>query len=438
MHTTTALKAGDLAGSTRIQLSENLTSVPPALYDLADTLEILDLSCNQLSELPSDFGRFTQLKILFLSNNDFEVLPEVLADCQALTMIGFKANKIHSVPENSLPVNTRWLILTDNNIAALPQSMGALHQLQKLMLAGNALTSLPETMCQCEALELVRLSANQFTTLPDFLFDLPRLAWLAYSGNPFCRKFESERLPVVGFDDLDSGEVLGQGASGVISRATWIDPAHTLAAGYPTVAVKKFKGEVTSDGFPDDELRACIAAGTHANLVELVAQINSPEGSGLVMGLIEESFKNLGQPPTFQSCTRDHFPEGFTLTLTEVHTIAQQVAETMQHLYLQGICHGDLYAHNILITEQADVLFGDFGAASNYESLSEQQAHAMQRIEVRAFGCLLDDLLSICPDADTERDGYMQLIQLKDRCMDSKIALRPAFSQIIMDLAARD
>ena len=64
-------------------------------------------------------------------------MPSVIAECEKLEMIGFKANKIKTVAENSLPVDTRWLILTDNKIEKLPQSFGKLHRLQKLALAGN-------------------------------------------------------------------------------------------------------------------------------------------------------------------------------------------------------------------------------------------------------------------------------------------------------------
>ncbi|MBE0964649.1 leucine-rich repeat domain-containing protein, partial [Escherichia coli] len=39
----------------------------------------------------------------------------------------------------------------------------------------------------CEGLELLRIAANRFQRLPAWLATLPRLAWLAYAGNPLCR-----------------------------------------------------------------------------------------------------------------------------------------------------------------------------------------------------------------------------------------------------------
>ena len=437
MHTIADLKAGKYDGQTHLKISENLTEFPTEIFQLAETLEVLDLFGNKLSELPADFGCLKKLKIVFLSNNDFEEVPSVLADCPALTMIGIKSNKVKTVPENSLPVNTRWLILTDNQITKLPDSMGQLTKLQKLALAGNQLTELPESMANCRALQLARLSANKLTALPDFLLQLPKLAWVAFSGNPFCKAFELEdSLPVVSMDDLETHEVLGQGASGVISRATWTKPQQGLANSDRTVALKAYKGEVTSDGYALDELSACVAAGSHQNLVEVIAKVESDKQLGLVMALINPEFTNLGEPPTLQSCTRDHFDDEFMVTVSAVVKIAKSIADVMLHLLDKGISHGDLYAHNTLVNPDADVLFSDFGAASNYASLPEAQAAALQGVEVRAFGCLLEDLLGSSCDSDECPELFEPLVLLKNRCMHPKGLSRPSFAEIKADLDA--
>ena len=51
------LHSGALRGAQRIQLRAHLRSFPEQLYQLADTLEVLDLSGNPLSELPDDLTR---------------------------------------------------------------------------------------------------------------------------------------------------------------------------------------------------------------------------------------------------------------------------------------------------------------------------------------------------------------------------------------------
>ncbi|MFV4193439.1 hypothetical protein ACNJPU_21115, partial [Mycobacterium tuberculosis] len=94
------------------------------------------------------------------------------------------------------------------------------------------------------------------------------------------------------------------------------------------VAVKIYKGAVTSDGLPEDEMDAAIAAGTHPGLVQLIGQItNHPEGKqGLVMGLIPPRFYNLGQPPSYASCTRDVFAPNASLTVGQALNIARTIA----------------------------------------------------------------------------------------------------------------
>ena len=256
MQTLSELNAGKLTGIRRLSLSEDLTEFPMEILTLADSLEILDLSNNRLSRLPPELTKLKQLKIIFASNNQFETLPEVLGSCENLEMVGFKANKIKSVPENALPPALRWLILTDNQIEELPDSLGYRPRLQKLALAGNKLRSLPQSMQHLTNLELVRISANQLTECPDQLLGLPKLAWLAFAGNPFCRAdLTIESIPSISSQSFNLMNTLGQGASGVISKAHWLDnplglPEH--------VAVKVFKGEVTSDGYPEDELNACL------------------------------------------------------------------------------------------------------------------------------------------------------------------------------------
>ncbi|MEO0407603.1 MAG: protein kinase, partial [Cyanobacteria bacterium P01_A01_bin.135] len=65
MTTLAALQSGQLTGAQRLDLACGLTEFPPEIYDLADTLEVLNLSGNQLTALPDDFGRLHKLKIVF-------------------------------------------------------------------------------------------------------------------------------------------------------------------------------------------------------------------------------------------------------------------------------------------------------------------------------------------------------------------------------------
>jgi len=431
METLQQLQSGQLVGAQRLKLSCGLTTFPHEIFDLSDTLEVLDLSGNRLAHLPDDFGRLQKLKIAFFSDNDFTELPVVLSQCPCLEMVAFKANKISSIPEQALPITLRWLILTNNHLKTIPSTIGRCVRLQKLMLAGNALTRLPPTMADCQNLQLLRISANQLTEIPSWLFSLPQLSWLAFAANP-CSKFPQigSKLDEISWNELVIVEHLGEGASGMISKALWQDNLQK------EVAVKVFKGQITSDGLPADEMYACMAAGVHANLVKLFGKISGhPEQKqGLVLELIPPSFKNLGGPPSFETCTRDTYPPGTVFSLSKLVQIATAIASVAVHLHDRGIMHGDLYAHNILL-DHSNTLLGDFGAATFYKKDYSIHAPAIERLEVRAFGCLLEDLLERIDPNEINNRTLIAFSQLKQDCMQPKVLQRPGFAAILERIA---
>ena len=435
METIDLLRSGQLQRITRLDLVAGLTEFPIEIFDLADSLEILNLSDNRLRSLPADLGRLNKLKIIFLSNNDFEEVPEVLADCPSLSMVGFKSNKIRVLGENILPLGVRWLILTDNQLERLPNSIGKLDKLQKLMLAGNQLRSLPDEMAACQNLELIRLAANRLESLPSWLFSLPRLSWLAYAGNPCCIANLSPTVPTISFTDLTFADTLGEGASGVISQGVW----QPLGQSPTDVAIKIFKGAMTSDGTPADEMNACLAAGGHPHLVGALGKIGGfPDNrSGLILSLIPADYQNLGNPPSLDSCTRDTYAAGTSFSVAAILRIAIGISSAAAHLHSQGIMHGDLYAHNILVNESGHSLLGDFGAASSYDLNDKIAGAALERLEVRAFGCLLEDLLERCqvPSDEVEKLAIYRLDKLRQDCLQNISAARPLFSKIDRILA---
>ena len=425
MDTLAQLRAGRLAGARRIDLSSGLTEFPREVFALADSLEVLNLSGNALDTLPDDLHRLHKLRVLFCSDNRFTTLPEAIGQCHGLDIVGFKANRIRTVPSASLPSSLRWLILTDNQIEELPGSLGNCTRMQKLMLAGNRLRALPPSMAGLGQLELLRIPANRFETLPAWLPSLPRLSWLACAGNPFDTQAEdaaitAQSVPHIDWRELALGRKLGEGASGVIHQAT-------LGASQQ-VAVKLFKGAVTSDGWPHSEMAACIAAGAHPTLIAAQSRIDGhPEGiEGLVMALVDPSFATLAGPPSLASCTRDVYAEEARWTSAVALRIARDIASAMQHLHAQGILHGDLYAHNILWHPEDGGRLGDFGAAWMTGALDAAQARAFQGLEMRAFGCLLEELLERCNDAPPQA-----VATLKDRCLQPDAASRPSFAEAL-------
>ncbi len=433
MHTLEQLRRGELAGITRLQLRCGLTEFPREIFELADSLEILDLSGNQLSTLPDDLPRLHKLRVIFCSDNPFTELPEVLGQCQQLSMVGFKANRIAHVSPKALPPLLRWLILTDNALTTLPAEIGQCTQMQKLALAGNQLRSLPPALANCSRLELLRISANQLSEFPSWLLHMPRLTWLAYAGNPFCEHLESTAIanaPMqhIAWSQLQLQHQLGEGASGVIHQATL-----RTNEGEQTVAVKLFKGAVTSDGWPDCEMAACMHAGAHPHLVSAMARVSEhpDDQQALVMPLIAPEFGNLAGPPSLESCTRDVYPDGKRMGWHATLRMARGMAAATQHLHSRGIVHGDLYAHNILHTAEGDALLSDFGTAAFFDVNDAALAQGLEKLEVRALGCLLEELAERCDAASIHT-----LKEIAQQCLHDTPAQRPSLAQVCAELEA--
>jgi serine/threonine protein kinase len=104
-------------------------------------------------------------------------------------------------------------------------------------------------------------------------------------------------------------------------------------------------------------------------------------------------------------------------------------------LHEQGIMHGDLYAHNILHCGQGRALLGDFGAASFYAADDQALASLLHRVEVRAFGCLLEELIARCDEPESAPATLTALAQLKAACLSEAVAARPSFDEIVDTLS---
>jgi hypothetical protein len=426
--TLAALRRGDLAGATELRLpGAGLTAFPREIFGLADTLEMLDLSGNALTALPDDMGRLHRLRILFGSGNRLDRLPPSLGGCPALSQIGFRGCGIAEVPAESLPPKLRWLTLTDNRIATVPPALGERPLLQKLMLAGNRLSRVPDSLADAANLELLRLSANRFAALPGWLTTLPRLAWLAIAGNPMDQDRAAGAATLVPWGVLQPGALLGEGASGRIYHTCW-QPDDSPAR---DVALKLFKGAMTSDGLPDREMEACLTAGAHPHLMSGLGRLTGhpDQIQGLLMPLLPADWRVLAGPPSLASCSRDIYDPASQFTPETTLRIARGIAAATAHLHARGVIHGDLYAHNILWDgTTGGAMLTDFGAACLVSP--GPQGATLQRLEVLAWGILLGELLERTPDAPAA------LHDLYRACVQPNPAARPSMAEIKDQLGA--
>lgn len=147
--------------------------------------------------------------------------------------------------------------------------------------------------------------------------------------------------------------------------------------------------------------------------------------------------------------TRDTFHAATRLKPVTILSIVKAVigALFVFHVHMPrergiAISHGDLYAHNILVGPPVDgkgpgseqVRLCDMGAATFYDPSTMP---ALACIEVRAFGCLVDDLLEhvqLDPSDPQGTEIHSELQRIRDQCLVLDVSLRPSIERLHEDI----
>lgn len=173
-----------LANLSSLDLSKNqLATLPLTIGSLA-RLTSLDLSSNEFVELPPQIGQLTTLNALNLSSNQLTKLPPQIKRLVALKSLDVSNNKLTSLP----PVASRLESLTSlsldgNRISSLPKLIGDLKGLKLLSLDSNKLGLLPSEIGRLRALGTLSLNDNKLSSLPPEIGQLAELTHLALNRN---------------------------------------------------------------------------------------------------------------------------------------------------------------------------------------------------------------------------------------------------------------
>jgi hypothetical protein len=188
-----------------------LTELPPELFkipDLVNRLKDLDLSYNQLTQLPDTFGNLSQLTTLNLVRNELTQLPDTFGNLRQLTKLNLRMTELTQLPSTfgnlsqladlKLDYNDTLtqlpdtfgrltaltdLSLNDSNLAHLPDTFGNLRQLTTLNLSSTKLAQLPDTFGNLSQLTTLFLSSSQLAQLPDTFGNLTGLQLLSLGHN---------------------------------------------------------------------------------------------------------------------------------------------------------------------------------------------------------------------------------------------------------------
>eukprot|EP00095_Tigriopus_kingsejongensis_P008390 maker-scaffold9_size846264-snap-gene-3.8 protein:Tk08390 transcript:maker-scaffold9_size846264-snap-gene-3.8-mRNA-1 annotation:"ras suppressor protein 1" len=193
---------------TKVILCHNLLiNFPECLLGIPG-LEHLNLSSNQIKEIPLTISNLKSLKWLNLSLNAIQSIPSTFGNLMQLFHLDLTFNELtdDSFPKQffTLP-NLKRLYLSDNLIQTLGSSITSLSTLQTLALRNNKLDRVTKDLKDLEFLSEIHLQANELRFLPPEFADC-----LELGGNESAIKLEGNPwiLPIKDQLRLGSSHVL--------------------------------------------------------------------------------------------------------------------------------------------------------------------------------------------------------------------------------------
>uniref|UniRef100_A0A665WSH1 FLII actin remodeling protein n=1 Tax=Echeneis naucrates TaxID=173247 RepID=A0A665WSH1_ECHNA len=163
------------------------SGVPDDIFQL-DDLSVLDLSYNQLTEIPRDLENSRNMLVLNLSHNSIELIPnQLFINLTDLLYLDLSDNKLDSLPPQMRRlVHLQTLILNNNPLMhAQLRQLPAMVALQTLHLRNTQRTqsNMPTSLEGLTQLADVDLSCNDLTRVPECLYSLGNLKRLNLSSN---------------------------------------------------------------------------------------------------------------------------------------------------------------------------------------------------------------------------------------------------------------
>ncbi|KAJ8339964.1 hypothetical protein SKAU_G00345970 [Synaphobranchus kaupii] len=220
-----------------LDLSWNILEYLPDWVCDTRKMEVLDVTHNLLSELPSRLLSSLSLRKLLAGNNQLHRLPDLL-DHIPLEALHLQHNKLGQLPESLFckALNLRYLNVCANALETVPPSSQTdehLSTLQELYLTGNSLNencaallvghqhlrvlhmaynqlqSFPASkLSKFELLEELNLSGNQLKSLPSTVSSCKRLHTLIAHSNHISVFPDILNLPEIKLVDLSCNELI--------------------------------------------------------------------------------------------------------------------------------------------------------------------------------------------------------------------------------------
>ncbi|WP_235526239.1 leucine-rich repeat domain-containing protein [Nostoc piscinale] len=153
-------------------------------YEFVETRYIQKVSGNNLKTLPLELLDLPNLRRLDISGNPLKKIPGVVTRIPHLEKLILIRAELTEIPEDITKLtNLTQLDLSSNQITEIPEALAQLTNLTQLYLSSNKITEIPEALTKLTNLTQLDLSSNQISEIPEALAKLTNLTQLDLSSN---------------------------------------------------------------------------------------------------------------------------------------------------------------------------------------------------------------------------------------------------------------
>eukprot|EP00049_Salpingoeca_infusionum_P025816 m.21827 g.21827 ORF g.21827 m.21827 type:complete len:358 (-) comp8336_c0_seq2:2147-3220(-) len=187
--TSLPLSFSSLTALTQLNLSNNLFSTAPACLSRLANLKVLQMHRCQVRSIELvEEAPFPMLEILNLSENQIIELPAAIGSLPRLTTLSMDANNLSALPIFTAICPLERLSAMGNSITTLDPSLTTLQHLKELILVDNQLTDVPIFILQCPALVTFDISLNFLRSVDSRIVVQKKIKHFYAEGNPFREK----------------------------------------------------------------------------------------------------------------------------------------------------------------------------------------------------------------------------------------------------------
>eukprot|EP00058_Branchiostoma_floridae_P015698 XP_002601186.1 hypothetical protein BRAFLDRAFT_75631 [Branchiostoma floridae] len=162
---------------------QNLSQLPDDLFELNE-LQALRLDRNKNIQLSEKLIRLTNLKLLSLDDCNLDIVPAAVMKLSQLETLNLSNNMNITLSDKmSSLVNLSTLSLYNCELDSVPPLVLNLSHLHCLDLSGNKQISLPDELCRLENVKVLRLRKCSMATVPPAVLKLTQLEELDLSWN---------------------------------------------------------------------------------------------------------------------------------------------------------------------------------------------------------------------------------------------------------------